>query len=459
MHLFDLPLEIFHAILAQTLPTKYNWRQLPMHRGDLTEIQLVNTLAPDAYVYYATRTVRQSTDWIVAQLSAQDRRQEICRALSHSAACRYRSLKNNMVGAALKPTYSGAEYRTGLGQSSDAPAHRLSAAACIGDLALIQLLLDQGVDVNGRSDIFETALVNAARWGHLSLVQFLLANGADLHRDVIHEVGGWVDDDIKDLVGWFQQQPEFSHALQAAAFGGHEHIISLLLEPRWKLSRSSCTYFNAVISSAAGGSAHVLWMLLAGAEPYAIQQPLKKMVLDQALKKAAVAGHIECIEFLINIGTSLSYNLDAAPQNTALYYAAQGGHCKAIELLLDGGANIDESLWAYDHPLPGAGAAGHPRAVSLLLDRGAGFESNGDVLGWQLSRVTLKACILRIIFDRGYHKQCPGSASRGLRAAMRKNRPDLVAVFHEYGITPAEEQKCRRRRPRVQNTASEPRIC
>ncbi|CEN60229.1 hypothetical protein ASPCAL02670 [Aspergillus calidoustus] len=482
MHIFDLPLEIFHMILERTLP--------PHHGSHITQMQLVNkifarevlivvfitrkwgrprtweppassylcyrAMADDAHVYYTIRTVRQSVDWIVAQLSAEDRRGEICRALSRSAATR-QPRPSPLFWSTLWATdrdgldASYSERKTGHDQPSNAPTHRLSAAACVGDPALVQSLLEEGVDVNAQSDVFDSALVNAARWGHLLLVRLLIANGADVHKDVLHDVGGYqvsreeidggFSEDEKDFVGWFIRAPAVCHPLQAAALGGHEDIINLLLEPHLNLSRSSCTFFHSIISAATGGSANVLRVLMASADFAAIGPRFKRLVLDQALKKAAGGGHLDCMALLIDAGTPLGYNGDLEGQNPPLFYAAKKGQNKAIELLLDRGANVNLSRLAWDHPLTAAATAGYPRALSLLLDRGAVFNSNGDCLGANLVKRRVQACALKVILERGYHKSNRDSVLRCLQSAKKKKRWDLVALFRDYGVTPPKPKK------------------
>ncbi len=56
-------------------------------------------------------------------------------------------------------------------------------AARIGDAAGVQTLLGQGVDVDARTDIGETALILAAFGGHATTVEALLAGGADVNAE------------------------------------------------------------------------------------------------------------------------------------------------------------------------------------------------------------------------------------------------------------------------------------
>lgn len=64
----------------------------------------------------------------------------------------------------------------------DAPEHLLSAAASVGNLSLVEHLLEQEPDsfnVSKESDVFGTPLWNASRNGHLEAVRLLLSKGVD----------------------------------------------------------------------------------------------------------------------------------------------------------------------------------------------------------------------------------------------------------------------------------------
>jgi hypothetical protein len=98
-------------------------------------------LTTDAYQYYAIRVVRQSVGWICSQQSMK---------------------------------------------CSDSIQHRVCAAACIGDLGLIQSLLLNGANVNAKSDIFGSPPLHAAREGHTPpVIQFLLESGVDPECDTL----------------------------------------------------------------------------------------------------------------------------------------------------------------------------------------------------------------------------------------------------------------------------------
>jgi ankyrin repeat protein len=82
-------------------------------------------------------------------------------------------------------------------------------ASAEGDREQVVKLLDEGMDVNGRSPFVRTTPLILAAWNnHIDTVRLLLDRKADVNA--------------KDITGWT--------ALHAAAFGGHTEIMQLLLE-------------------------------------------------------------------------------------------------------------------------------------------------------------------------------------------------------------------------------------
>ena len=69
----------------------------------------------------------------------------------------------------------GADSRGHYGMST------LMYAAAAGDLEMARLLLENGVPVNGQTDVGTTALMFAAAFGHVEIVRFLVESGADIH--------------------------------------------------------------------------------------------------------------------------------------------------------------------------------------------------------------------------------------------------------------------------------------
>lgn len=89
------------------------------------------------------------------------------------------------------------------------PTARLIEAAGIGDTDTVRALLDEGIDINARNEVFgHTALIVAARLGYTDTVRVLLEKGADVNAT--------------DKYG--------TTALHWAEKNGHKDIVKLLRE-------------------------------------------------------------------------------------------------------------------------------------------------------------------------------------------------------------------------------------
>jgi hypothetical protein len=87
------------------------------------------------------------------------------------------------------------------------PTAQLIEAAGMGDTEAVRSLLQEGVDVNTKNEVFGyTALILAARQGHADTVRVLLENGADVNT--------------ADRYG--------STALRWAEKNGHAEVVNLL---------------------------------------------------------------------------------------------------------------------------------------------------------------------------------------------------------------------------------------
>lgn len=113
----------------------------------------------------------------------------------------------------------------------------------------------KSVDVNTGSYVFGKPLLNAAWEGHLQIVQFLPNEGADAG-----DCAKFHERDSQDNNNRYARQKSYSDsnfedprpgtALEAAALGGYEQVVQLLLQPDYKVSRSSYNYFRAITYAA-----------------------------------------------------------------------------------------------------------------------------------------------------------------------------------------------------------------
>ncbi|KXG52095.1 uncharacterized protein PGRI_083790 [Penicillium griseofulvum] len=300
-------------------------------------------------------------------------------------------------------------------------------AASEGHANIVQLLLDQGADVNAQDGKNGTALQAAALEGHAHIVRLLLDQGADVNAQ-----GGW-----------------YGTALQAASLRGHGEVVQMLLDQGADINARGGEDGTALHSAALGGHPeNIRLRLKRGADvnaqggedgtalhrkkfarppiksgfentmwrPDAMREygphkkkeksslsPEQESRRDEALyndvpsppefeegtsstfpKKdgtalhaAALGGHTETIRLLLERGADV--NAQGGEDGTALYAAALRGHTETIQLLLERGADINAQGGEDGMALYAAASRGHTETVRLLLDQSADFNArNGE---------------------------------------------------------------------------------
>ncbi len=196
----------------------------------------------------------------------------------------------------------------------------LFAAIAAGRLESLQVLLDTGIEPEGRDRLGRTPLIAAAAAGNLPMVQAILTAGADVDARAPGDPG------------------------QGAAEGG----------------ASLATVAEAVDDPEAQKVMKGL-----GALVDASQGPSQLNVT--ALSAAIESGSVEVVNALIGAGADLIGRGDLTP----LQFVAQQGDPDVVRALLDGGAAPDqpgEDDWT---PMASAAAEGFTDVVRVLLDAGA----------------------------------------------------------------------------------------
>lgn len=204
----------------------------------------------------------------------------------------------------------------------------LVVAATIGDIEILKVLLEAGVDPKARNS---EALIAAARKRHIEIFKILLGQGAD-------------------------PKARDSDALVATAWSGCIEIFKMLLEggadPKSQNSQ-------ALIAAATNGKIDIFKLLLElGANPKAQD--------SQALVSAAENGHIEILKMLLANGAN-----PMAQNSQALVNAVAQGHIEIVKLLLEEGVNPDVQDFK---PYIEAVKKDHKEIVHLLIQYGGDRE-------------------------------------------------------------------------------------
>ena len=181
---------------------------------------------------------------------------------------------------------------------------------------IVQLLLDQGADINAQGGYFASALCLTIARGDEKVVQTLLDKGVD----------------INNLA--------YGNAIQQASYYGHEKVVQMLLN-------------NGVDINAQGGG------------------------LGNALQAASYGGHIKAVQILLNKGADI--NARGEDFGSALALASESGYEKVVQMLLDKGADVNAKRVDQDSALQAASYRGHNKVVQMLLDRGADVNAQGGL--------------------------------------------------------------------------------
>lgn len=310
---------------------------------------------------------------LAAMLSAHGG--EIHQAVADGNAARVKEL--------LKKDPTLAEVPDEADQFSSLPLH---LAARNGDMEIVKLLLDAGVDVDCGDSDESTPLHVAALRRHQDIVAFLLAKGADVNR--------------RDKNG--------AYALSFAASGGDSAIVRLILDagadlnyrgPRgetlyhFACPRGLTELFDLLVehgddinSATTDGTTPLHWaaalgdvdmvrrMLAAGAAP----SPASSTGVTPLII-AAERGHPEVGHLLLDAGA----HPDSAGTGgyTALHGTARHQDLDFVRLLIEYGADVNLQNERGETPLIQAVKGGDPEIVEALLRAGADTEVMGGHFG------------------------------------------------------------------------------
>jgi ankyrin repeat protein len=207
----------------------------------------------------------------------------------------------------------------------------------------VEVLLQQGADLNAPAGRLGDALQTASYLGHQQIVQILLDNGANVTTQWGH----------------------YGNALQAASSQGHQQIVQLLLNHGTNINTQGGHYGNALQAASNQKHQQIVQLLVdKGANVNA-----QGGYYGSALQAASTNGNQQIIQILLDNGADV--NAQGGYYGSALQAASINGNQHTVQMLVNKGANVNAQCGCFGSALEAASSREHQRIVQLLLDNGA----------------------------------------------------------------------------------------
>ena len=305
-------------------------------------------------------------------------------------------------------------------------------AAYTGNIAKVrEMLAANSRDMERGSRFFGYPLQCACSGGFKDIVTLLLEHGADIY-DGISRIGDdgirrFGDDGIRfgnGLSGVYRKTG-FGTPLQSACLEGHEDIVSLLLERKYKPSQFPDEYHVAVLQAARGGNLSIVTRLLKNAMPRIISG--KRDLLSEASKY----GQKDFVRKVLNKEAFRLPDLELA-LSCSLYEAANRGHHEIVQLLLSHGTERKRKLRNLWRPFSAASRGGYERVVRLIL------EHRWHTNGWSNTLVPAasKGQVHMVSFSQELDPEgCSSEGVCALKEATEEGYESVVRLLVDRGFS------------------------
>nr|KAF6362510.1 ankyrin repeat domain 6 [Pipistrellus kuhlii] len=300
----------------------------------------------------------------------------------------------------------------------------LHLAAHKGHLAVVQILLKAGCDLDVQDDGEQTALHRAAVVGNTEVISALTQEGCALDR----------------------QDKDGNTALHEASWHGFSQSVKLLVKAGANVLAKNKAGNTALHLACQNSHAQSTRVLLLGGS----RADLKNNAGDTCLHVAARYNHLSIIKLLLSAFCSVHEQNQAG--DTALHVAASLNHKKVVKILLEAGADVTVVNNAGQTPLEAARDHNN-REVALLLTKAPQVLRFSRGRSLRKKRERLKEERRAQSVPRDEVAQSKGSVSAGDtpssdQAAPRKEeaREDFLSASPEPR---AKDDRRRKSRPKV----------
>ena len=279
----------------------------------------------------------------------------------------------------------------------------LMHAAASGDLATVQLLLRQGVDVDVKSKTGLTAHGIAQKAQHIGVAKLIWALESGQRETIFGAIARGDREKVERLISQgadiSSQGPDKATPLHLAAMLGHSGILADLVSAGAKADTKDRDGRTPLMEASSNGHKDVVAQLLrtgsamidaatsrsdkedGAARTFAYTSIAKDEATQHGatgLFLATQAGHAEAVKLLLDAGANPSIVSQGGA--TPLYMACDHGHMAIARLLIEHKADVSAATKYGWPPLFAASQRGHVDVVKLLLQSGADVNATGQML-------------------------------------------------------------------------------
>ena len=329
-------------------------------------------------------------------------------------------------------------------------ARVLHYAAEVGQIDMIEMLAEQGLNVNMGDDKGWTPLHCAAACGQLESVRTLLRLGGRKSMTKIAGAGGTplhqaVVKGYKDIVSLLLNEgcpinvvdSEDASVLHRAAQVGQIYMIEMLAEQGLEVNIGDDEGRTPLHYAADRGQLESVRTLLklGGRKSMTKVAGIYRTPLHQAVGK----GHKDIVSLLLNEGCPI--NVLDSKGRSVLHYAAQGGQIDMIEMLAEHVQGLDVYIGDDEGatPLHVAAACGQTKALHTLLKLGGrkSMTKVAGIYGTPLHQAVGKGHkdIVSLLLNEGYPINVVDSKCRSaLHCAAQVGQIDMIEMLAEQGL-------------------------